>query len=58
MKKIFSFVLSIALMGNIAYSTVALGETNPKVEKPIPKSSTIRLNSTYTNDIDPDSFPE
>ncbi|MCM1988787.1 hypothetical protein [Oceanirhabdus seepicola] len=53
MKKIFSFVLSIALLGNIVCSTVALAETDSKVEKKITKSYSIIVHSS----IDPDSDP-
>ncbi|MCM1988808.1 hypothetical protein [Oceanirhabdus seepicola] len=50
MKKLFSFVLSITLLGNILCSTVTLAETDSKVEKTIHKKNPIILYST-----DPDT---
>ncbi|WBW98973.1 hypothetical protein [Oceanirhabdus sp. W0125-5] len=53
MKKILSFILSVALLGNIACSTVALAETDSKVVKKMTLSTTFE--EKYT---DPDSIEE
>jgi len=52
MKKVFNFVLSIALLGNILCSTVALAETDPKIEKQITTSSYLLIENTVDPDTD------